>query len=151
MGFARRPCTKSRLFNSNGNQFIAVAPVMFCQAGLLNNIQHHRSVFRGIKKCAITLRVRRNTWFQASATKYLRTSLFWVIMQLVVVIPYRGSGGNFSAPSSREDSWPLKMGPIDCPETSVRNILCHAIVFISWVRFWRKTIGFVIPVVFIIN
>ena len=58
MGFARHTFTKSRLFNTNGNYLISVVHVMFCQAGLLNNIQPHRNVFRGIKKCAITLRVR---------------------------------------------------------------------------------------------
>jgi hypothetical protein len=48
------------------------------------------------------------TWFQGSAAKKMRTVPFWVVTQRVVVIPY------FS-------SWLLKMGPIGCPETSVRN------------------------------
>ena len=38
----------------------------------------------------------------------LRTALFWAIMRQVAVISYRCS-------------WPLKMGLIGCPETSVRN------------------------------
>jgi hypothetical protein len=39
---------------------------------------------------------------------YLRTALFWVITQRVMVISFW-------------DSWSLGMGPIGCPETSVRN------------------------------
>jgi len=50
----------------------------------------------------------------------LRTALFWVIRQRVVVIYYRNCG---TAYSSHLQCWksPLKMGPIGCPETSVRN------------------------------
>jgi hypothetical protein len=40
--------------------------------------------------------------FQASATRQMRTALFWVITQRVVVIPYRRFGTG-------------------CPKTSVRN------------------------------
>jgi len=42
----------------------------------------------------------------------MRTALFWVITQRVVVISYR---------RFRTTLRPLYMGPIDCPETSVRN------------------------------
>ena len=45
-------------------------------------------------------------WFQTSATKWMRTTHFWVIMQGVVIIP---------------TSKALKMGQIGCPKTSVRN------------------------------
>jgi hypothetical protein len=44
-------------------------------------------------------------WFEAFAAKQMRTVLFWVIMQQVVVISY----------------WTLKMGPIGCPKMLVRN------------------------------
>ena len=53
---------------------------------------------------------QNNPWtgFQGSATKKMRTVLFCVVTQRVVVILYRSS-------------WLFKMGPIGCPETSVRN------------------------------
>ena len=52
-----------------------------------------------------------------------RTALFLVIMQRVVVIPYRHFGTTYWShlQGSRLDSWPLKKGPIGCHETSVRN------------------------------
>ena len=43
----------------------------------------------------------------------MRNALFWVITQRIVVISY----GHF-------ESWTLKMGPIGCPETSVRYYHC---------------------------
>jgi len=43
--------------------------------------------------------------------KYLRTALFWVITQQVIVISFR----------LQKDSWTLSMRPISCPKTSVRN------------------------------
>ena len=61
----------------------------------------------------------------------MRTAFFWVITQRVVVISYRRLGTNYQSHlqisiilSSRvknQFSWPLKMGQIGCPETSVRN------------------------------
>ena len=63
----------------------------------------------------------------------MRTALFWVITQRVVVISHRcfGTTYRFHHHGSRIeihlgfwvflDSWPLKIGPIGCPETSVRN------------------------------
>ena len=55
----------------------------------------------------------------------MRTVFLWVIMQWVVVIPYRRFGTiNWSHPQgSRNKKRLLKMGMIGCPETSVRN--CH--------------------------
>jgi len=52
----------------------------------------------------------------------LRTALFWVVTQRVVVISYRRFG-TISIPSSgfKVDSWTLRMGPIGCPETLIRN------------------------------
>jgi hypothetical protein len=41
----------------------------------------------------------------------MRSVLFWAVTQRVVVISYHLRGQGF---------WPLKMGPIGCPETSVR-------------------------------
>ena len=96
-------------------------------------------------------------WFEVSAAKWLRTALFWVITQRVVVISCRrfvtacrshpqGSGIQKKACSPNTEriygrawavkslsitgatgfvlgSWTVRMGPIGCPETSVRN--CH--------------------------
>jgi hypothetical protein len=44
-----------------------------------------------------------------------RSALCWDITRLLVVIVYRRFGTTYS------DSWPVKMGPIRCPETSVNN------------------------------
>ena len=52
----------------------------------------------------------------------MRTALFWAIMLLVVVIPYRRFGRTYR--SNIQGSRILKMGPIVCPETSVRNYHC---------------------------
>jgi len=63
-------------------------------------------------------------WFQASATTYMRSALFWVITQWVVVISCRHFGtiiGPILKGRELSDSWPLKMGPIVCPEMSIRN------------------------------
>ena len=51
--------------------------------------------------------------FQAFAMKWMRTVFFWAITQCVMVIALDVSGQHISPP--------LKMGPICCPETSVRN------------------------------
>jgi hypothetical protein len=53
----------------------------------------------------------------------LRTALFLAITQRVVVVPYRRFGITYQyhLQGSNFCSWFLKMGPIDCPETSVRN------------------------------
>jgi hypothetical protein len=62
----------------------------------------------------------------------MRTSLFWAIMQRVLVIPYRGFGIPFLSRlqgSRIQDGQvyrildPWRWDPIRCPETSVRN--CH--------------------------
>jgi hypothetical protein len=56
------------------------------------------------------------SWLKAR----IRTALFWVITQRVLVIPYRQPiGPIFKA--QEMDSWPFKKGPMGCPETSVRN------------------------------
>jgi len=54
---------------------------------------------------------------------------FWAIRQGTVVIPYRRFGTTYRSHllGSRDlvlDAWPLKMGTIVCPETSVRNYHC---------------------------
>jgi hypothetical protein len=76
--------------------------------------------------------------FHSSAAKYIRTGLFCVITQRVVLISYRRFGTTYRVHPQRsripppigflalEDevffySCPLKMEPISCPETSVRN------------------------------
>jgi len=38
---------------------------------------------------------QNSAWFQASATKQMRTGFFWVITQRVVVISYRRFGTNY--------------------------------------------------------
>ena len=62
-------------------------------------------------------------------------ALFWLVTQSVVVIAYRrfgttyrfhlpGSSTSKKAKNTRikgQGSWPWNMGPIGCPETSVRN------------------------------
>ena len=47
--------------------------------------------------------------FLTSVAKYVRSVFLWFIMQRIIVFPYR----HFRTT--------LKMGPIFCPETSVRN------------------------------
>jgi len=54
-----------------------------------------------------------------------RTVLFWAITQRVVAIPYRRFRTTYRShlqgPRNQLDSWPLKMEPIGCLETSVIN------------------------------
>jgi len=71
----------------------------------------------------------------------MRTALFWVIAQRAVVIPYRRFGTTYRSHlqgsrildfygcfgttyRSHLQVVPMNMGPIGCPETSVRNYLC---------------------------
>jgi hypothetical protein len=52
----------------------------------------------------------------------MRSALFWGITQRRMVILYRSLGTTYR--SHRQGSctsWPLKMGPIYCPETSVKD------------------------------
>jgi hypothetical protein len=56
---------------------------------------------------------------------FTRSALFWDITQRRVVILYRHFGTTYRShlQESRSKSswtWPLKMGPISCPETSVK-------------------------------
>jgi len=61
-------------------------------------------------------------WFQCSASKQMRSVLFWFITQRVVVVSYWRFGTNFrSHLLESRDSWALKMGPIVCPVISVWN------------------------------
>jgi hypothetical protein len=61
------------------------------------------------------------TLLQASAMKLKRCSLYWTT-PLLVAIPYRRFGTTYpSNPQGSRDLWPLNMGPIGCPKTSVRN------------------------------
>ena len=50
-----------------------------------------------------------------------KSELFWDFMQRRMVIPYRHFGPILKNQVVQLDSWPLKMGLIGCPETSVRN------------------------------
>ena len=75
--------------------------------------------------------------YQASAAKQIRTELFWVITQGVVVIYYRRFGTTIGPIFKGQksfvnfpflDSSPLSMEPMGCPESSVRNyqyLLCN--------------------------
>jgi len=49
----------------------------------------------------------------------MRTALLWDITQRVVVIPCRRFGTTYL--SNLQDSWHLKMEPVECPETLARN------------------------------
>ena len=63
-------------------------------------------------------------WFRVSAAKYMRSVLFWAITQRIVIFPYRRfvTTYRYNLQGSRiQASWSLKMGPISCPETSVRS------------------------------
>jgi len=51
----------------------------------------------------------------------MRTALFGVIAQRVVAIAHRRFGTTYRYRRQGPSSSPLKMGPIGCPETSVRN------------------------------
>jgi len=56
---------------------------------------------------------------QHELLKMLRFALFWDIAQHRVLIQYRRFGNK--SKKSSWTYWPLKMGPIGCPETSVGN------------------------------
>ena len=59
---------------------------------------------------------------------WLRSSIFWDISQRRVVIPYRRFGTTYRFYLQRSRIVPgllLKMGPIRCPETSVRKYHCN--------------------------
>ena len=66
---------------------------------------------------AVTCLVPRGLWIQASTAKYMRTALFWVIAEWVVVTPCWRLGSI----SRSLNSWLLKIWPIGYPETSVRS------------------------------
>jgi hypothetical protein len=73
---------------------------------------------------------RKSKWFFPSGfpTKtltYFRSVLFLDVTQCWMVVLYRRFGTSYLShlqrPFSSWTSWPLKMGPIGCPETSVQN------------------------------
>jgi hypothetical protein len=62
-----------------------------------------------------------NSWFQGSAAM-LRSALFWDITRRCVVIVYRRFGTTYrSHLHGSRVPWPVKMGPIRRPETSVNT------------------------------
>jgi hypothetical protein len=72
----------------------------------------------------------KKTWFKASAAMSMRSAILCVTKQRRVVILYRRFGTTYRSyiqqtrSPGREvswTSWPLKMGPIRCPETSTQN------------------------------
>ena len=64
-------------------------------------------------------------WFEASAAIWVRYALFGDFVQRKIVVSYRRFGTTYRSPlqgsSSSLTIWPLKIGSIGCPETSVRN------------------------------
>jgi hypothetical protein len=58
-------------------------------------------------------------WFQASAAVWMKSTLFWDITRLRVVIVYQRYGTYRSHLQGSRS--PSKMGPRHCPETSVNN------------------------------
>jgi hypothetical protein len=66
------------------------------------------------------------SWFEASATM-MTSALFWDIARRRVIIVYRRLRTTYLSHlhgwriREAKDSWPLKMGPMQCPETSVNN------------------------------
>jgi len=64
-------------------------------------------------------------WFEASAAMWVRYALFGDFMQRRIVVSYRRFGKTYRSQlqgsSISLTIWPLKMGPIGCPETSVKN------------------------------
>ena len=66
-----------------------------------------------------------NTWVTIN---WSWTAFFWVITQRVVVIYYRLFGTTYrSHDQGSRDSWPLKMGPKVCPETSLRITIIRCV------------------------
>jgi len=89
----------------------------------------HSSVQPGLRFSGTTPVLLLFVFIVRTGWLYLRTALSWVITQRRVVIYYRRFGViyRYHLQGSRIkkcfvlDSWPLKMGPIGCPETSVIN------------------------------
>jgi hypothetical protein len=51
--------------------------------------------------------------------------LFWDIMQHTGAIPYRHFGTTYLSHPKGPSGCPLKMGPIGCPEMSLRGMLTN--------------------------
>jgi hypothetical protein len=70
---------------------------------------------------------RKDLWFQASAAILMKSALFWGVTQSQVVILYwrfrtmYRSHLQVSKSPLHWTSWPFKMGPIRCTETSVQD------------------------------
>jgi len=64
-------------------------------------------------------------WFEAFAAMWVGSALFGDFMQRRMVVSCRRFGTTHQSQLEGSNSsltiWPLKMGPIGCPETSVRN------------------------------
>jgi len=76
------------------------------------------------------------TWFQASATILMRSALFWYVTRRSVVIQYRRFGTTHQPhlqgprnPRRTRTSWPSKMGPTGCFETSVRKTTLRCVTY----------------------
>ena len=68
---------------------------------------------------------------QASFAKQMRTALFWAITNFLNEVSAQRIGPILKGKEYKkirdsmiQDSWPLRMGPIGSPETSVRNYHC---------------------------
>ena len=59
---------------------------------------------------------------QSTRLSIVKCALLWIVTQGVVIIPCRRFGTTYpSHLPILKDFWRLKIGPIGCPETSVRN------------------------------
>ena len=88
-------------------------------------VQNVNSPFLSPHKSRKQIRLPRTTSSCDLTVTRTRTALFWVNTQRVVVICFIFRN-NLSVPSSgfkvqKSNSWNMKIGPIGCPETSVRN------------------------------
>jgi hypothetical protein len=114
--------------------------VFTARYALSSYIKQIRFVFKGLIHTSIqcnipllyftdSLTILKLYWIQVRNKQYLRvfkrSELFWGITRAPAVIVYRRFGTTYRShlQGSRgfSNSWPLKMGTIRCPETSVNN------------------------------
>jgi hypothetical protein len=69
---------------------------------------------------AVLMHVDRRT-DMAVAMHDIRLALFWAFTQILMVIAYRRFGTTYRSHPERPGIRKMEMGPIGCPETSLRN------------------------------
>jgi hypothetical protein len=110
-------------------------------------------VVYGKEGMAVDWKCLYSAWFQTSVANWMRTAMFCIIKQVVLVLSYRRFGtSNWShlyGPRSpldafflrvkrgtRQDTLPFNLGLICCPETSVSNyhysLRNNSVEFISY-------------------